>query len=58
MLRGRLLTSLNVQFWKTANSWRLDRSYRRGHCRDIPSRVDAANVHTVRAQAKTPRLNE
>ena len=43
-----LLPSLNVQFWKTENCWRLDNSYRRGHRRDIPCLVDATNVCTVK----------
>jgi len=43
----RLLLSLNVQFWKTENSWGLDGSRRRGHRRDISCLVDAADVRTV-----------
>jgi hypothetical protein len=42
-----LLSSLNVQLWKTEDSWRLDHSYRRGHRRDIPCLVDATNVRAV-----------
>jgi hypothetical protein len=47
-----LIASLNVQVWKTKNSWRLDNSHRRGHRRDIPNLLAAADVRTV----KTHRL--
>jgi len=43
-----LLLSLNVQFWETENSRRLDSSHRWGHRRDIPCLVDAATVRTVK----------
>jgi hypothetical protein len=44
-----LLPLPHVQFRKTENSWRLDRSHRGGHRRDIPCLVDAADVRTLNA---------
>jgi hypothetical protein len=44
-----LLPLPHVQFWKTENSCRLDRSHRGGHRRDIPGLVDASDVRTVNA---------
>src|SRR5215471_16115862 len=38
-----------VQFRQTEDSWRLDRSYRRGNCRDISCLVDASDVRTLNA---------
>lgn len=38
-----------VQFWKTENTWRLDRSYCGGHRRDIPCLVDVTDVRTLSA---------
>jgi hypothetical protein len=40
--------SVNVQFWKTENSWRLDSSHRWGRHRDISCLVDATDVRTVK----------
>jgi len=48
LLRG-LLPFPHVQFWETETSWRLDRSHRGGHRRDIPCLVDASHVRTVNA---------
>jgi hypothetical protein len=45
-----LLPLPHVQFRKTENSWRLDRSHRGGHRRDIPCLVDAADVRTMNAE--------
>ena len=42
-----LLTLPHVQLWETENSWRLDRSHRGSHRRDIPGLVDASGVRTV-----------
>ena len=44
-----------VQFRKTENSWRLDRSHRRGHRCDTPRLVDAADVRTVKPNTATCR---
>ena len=46
-LRGACYHCRHVQFWETENSWRLDRSHRGGHRRDIPCLVDASDVRTV-----------
>jgi hypothetical protein len=48
-VRG-LLASLNVQFWKTEDSWRLDGSYRWRNRRDIPCLVDATDVRTLKTR--------
>jgi hypothetical protein len=45
--RGALLPLWHVQFWEAENSWRLGRSHRGGHRRDIPCLVDASGVRTV-----------
>jgi len=58
LLRG-LLPLPHVQFWETENSWRLDRSHRGGHRRDIPCLVDASHVRTVNAlEAPSGVVNE
>jgi hypothetical protein len=44
-----LLRLSHVQFWKTKNSCRLDRSHRGDHRRYIPGLVDASDVRTVNA---------
>jgi len=44
---GGLLPLPHVQFRKTENSWRLDRSHRGGHRCDIPCLVVVADVRTV-----------
>ena len=43
-----MLPCRRVQFWQTANSWRLDRSYRGRRRRVIPRMVDAARFRSRR----------
>jgi hypothetical protein len=42
-----MLRCLRVQFRQTENSWRLDRSHRRGNYCNIPCVVDAATLCAV-----------
>ena len=42
-----MLRCLRVQFRQTENSWRLDRSHRRGNDCNIPGVVDAATLCAI-----------
>ncbi len=48
-------TIADVQFWKTENTWRLDRSHCRRHRRVVARLVDAADVRTVRTPGGSER---